>query len=132
MKPDFRKFKTIDLLAQTIIFAMSIVWALSYGNLQRVSLMPLMISLIATIQISSFFVHRRLFPQTSKCRARRWYKKLLIIHHLLILPSAFAFFYPLLLTCAILCVLYYGITLTEYLQIKYQTDAAKEMSTLEI
>lgn len=132
MKPDFRKYKTVDLLIQTTIFAVSILWSLTYGKFQRLNMMPLLITGIAIAQMSSFFIHRRHFKQTSKSRARRLYKTILIIHHLLILPSAFALFYPLLLTCAILCVLYYGITLSDFIQMKYLAETAPEMSSTEI
>lgn len=132
MKPDFRKYKTVDLLIQTTIFAVSILWSLTYGKFQRLNMMPLLITGIAIAQMSSFFIHRRHFKQTSKSRARRLYKTILIIHHLLILPSTFALFYPLLLTCAILCVLYYGITLSDYIQMKYLVETAPEMSSTEI
>ncbi len=114
---DLKPYKSMDTALQTLIIIVAIVAALSFEWHRCNCFLPLFV-LFALAQMSSFFIHHYYFRSYRQSPARKIYKVLLIIHHVLIIPSALMMFIPLMFTATILCILYYGITVVEYVKLK--------------
>lgn len=122
MKYSFKDWKKIDLLIQFVLLAIPFALYYFYSNDYSTET-PMVIGffsvvLLYLVQILSFFLNYFHSAPENKSGSRKFFKIGFIIHHILIIPSAFAMFVPLIFTSAFLSLFYFGMTLFEYVNLR--------------
>lgn len=111
MKNNILKWKIVDLISQSILM---VLFFSHLAFFKDNGIFDLVIFILFVInQLMSYALHLIYLPKYKEFAHRKVYRKILIIHHILIIPSVLLLFYPLILTCFILCYLYYFITIYE-------------------
>ncbi len=133
MKHNLLKWKKNDLYIQLMLIVLffSNMALINFQDYQwydyLFTIQCVIFGIFAIVQMCSFFLHRKYAPQYNKSIARKVYKYLLIIHHvmaasmvLILLDNTFwLVIYVLFFSAIILSLLYLFITLFEILKFNH-------------